>query len=139
MAKFGWYGLLLSVAVGHSSPVLAQGPIIELKIDAGARSQAADGTLRCDVGEEHDFALIGEDASMSRVPLEPLAPSAQSSNQEAVRAAVPSYSSNVVLIRCVASGEAWVVAEAGGVRAVYPVLVGKARRQAKVTAPVPSP
>jgi hypothetical protein len=32
-------------------------------------------------------------------------------------------------IRCVGDGEAWVVATAGGVQTVLPVLVGKARRQ----------
>lgn len=115
----------------------AQGGVASLKLDAGAMSIAAGGILRCEEGQEVTLGLTGEDASMNRIPLEPLSPEARSTNDGVVRAAMSSGSSYVVNVRCVSDGEAWVVADAGGRRAVFPVLVGRARRQPAMTTQAP--
>lgn len=116
--------------VGISGQAFAQGMIKTLRLDDGGMSATTGGVLRCAIGEEYQFALIGEDGAMMRVPMELYAPTAASSNESVVRAAVPETSANVVLVRCLGDGEAVVSAEAGGVRATYPVLAGKARQQA---------
>ena len=127
--------LMLSTA----GTVSAQGAIKTLKMDPGAMGAADGGVLRCSAGEEFQFALIGEDDSMTRVPMELYAPEARSSDEKVVRAAVPSHTSSQVLFRCVGDGEAWVTATTtAGVRAQFPVLVGKARKQTAVKAPAPT-
>jgi hypothetical protein len=115
----------------------AQGGLAALKLDAGAMSIAEGGILRCENGQEVTLGLIGEDASMQRAPLEPLRPKAHSTDDRVVRAAMSSGSDYVVNVRCGGDGEAWVVADAGGQRAVYPVLVGKSRRQPAMTTQAP--
>jgi hypothetical protein len=62
----------------------------------------------------------------------------RSTNEAVVRAARSSANEIGVNIRCVGDGEAYVVATAGGVQTVLPVLVGKARRQAGMTTPPPA-
>lgn len=116
---------------------VSQGGLAALKLDAGAMSIAEGGILRCETGQEVTLGLTGEDASMQRAPLEPWRPKAQSTDDRVVRAAMSSGSDYVVNVRCGSDGEAWVVADAGGQRAVYPVLVGKARRQPAMTTQAP--
>ena len=127
--------LALSTAGGAS----AQGMIKTLKMDGGAMSATEGDVLRCSAGEEFQFALIGEDDSMQRVPMEHYSPKARSSDEKVVRAAVPSGSDSQVVFRCMGDGEAWVTTTtSAGVTAHYPVLVGKARKQPSVKAPAPT-
>ena len=133
-------GALAAVlALSAAGAVSAQGMIKTLKMDGGAMSATEGGVLRCSAGEEFQFALIGEDDSMQRVPMEHYGPKAKSSDDKVVRAAVPSGSDSQVIFRCMGEGEAWVTATTtAGVRAQYPVLVGKARKQPNVKAPAPT-
>lgn len=126
-----------SSAASPASGGAAGAGLASLKLDAGAMSIAEGGILRCESGQDLQFGLIGEDSSMERVPLEPHSPKAHSTNGAVVQAAMSSNSSYVVNVRCGGDGEAWVVADAGGQRAVYPVLVGRARKQAAMTTKAP--
>ena len=133
-------GALAAVlALSAAGAVSAQGMIKTLKMDGGAMSATEGGVLRCSAGEEFQFALIGEDDTMQRVPMELYGPKAKSSDEKVVRAAVPSGSDSQVVFRCVGDGEAWVTTTTtAGVTAHYPVLSGKARKQTAVKAPAPT-
>jgi hypothetical protein len=132
-------GALAAVlAMSAAGAVAAQGMPKTLKIDTGGQSATTGGVLRCDPGQETQFALIGEDAEMTRVPLELYASEAHSTDEKVVRAVVPDYSASIINVRCEGDGEAWIVATATGVRTQFPVLVGKAKRQPNVKAPAPT-
>ena len=125
----------LSVVAAAAS---AQGVIATLDWSEGTKNMIRGGAYQCAVGEDATIVLVGEDAAMQRVPLEYYVPEAASSNPAVVRAAATSYP-HMINIRCVKDGEAWVTAETRGLQAVFPVLVGSARRQAGMTTTAPAP
>jgi hypothetical protein len=132
-------GLVVTAAAAGAAQ--AQDRLAAIKLDPGHLGDKA-GILRCDVNptQNYGLALEGEDASMTYVSVADYEPEVRSTNEAVVRAARSSDNEIGVNIRCVGDGEAWVVATAGGVQTVLPVLVGKARRQAGMTTtPPPAP
>jgi hypothetical protein len=130
--------VLAIAAAGWASGTYAQDALASLVFKDGGMSIAEGGVLRCDAGQQVEFHLYGEDANMQQVGLDPHKPVIASSNPQVVRAAAHTDYPHIVNIRCLSDGEAWLTADAGGRRAIYPVLVGKARRQSAVTTPAPA-
>ena len=117
---------MIWVAVAAVSAPLAsadaQGALQQLKLEAPPTQ-----TLYCSVGDQVQLSLIGLDQNLSRTPLDPYPVRVRSSNAAVATAQGRSPSWTTVDAVCRADGDAWILADAGGVRASMRVLVGSAR------------
>ena len=119
---------MIWVAVAAVSAPLAsadaQGALQQLKLEAPPTQ-----TLYCSVGDQVQLSLIGLDQTLSRTPLDPYPVRVRSSNPAVATAQGRSPSWTTVDAVCRADGDAWILADAGGVRASMRVLVGSADRK----------